>query len=101
MESPAQTIPYTLDANGIQLADRPLRIDFGRTDHSTMTAMTKLTGQPAQRQVGCTNGLRALTWRDGTVLVFDTTEFVGWVSAANGSDPRRTAGLSCPSPQTL
>ncbi|MEM6594601.1 MAG: hypothetical protein AAF672_07395, partial [Pseudomonadota bacterium] len=36
-------IPFALDAGGIQLLDRAQRVDFGRTDHSALSAMEKLT----------------------------------------------------------
>ena len=82
-------IPYTLDASGVQLSDRAQRIDFGRTDHSTVPAMTKLVGQPPTAKRNCAGGKLQVEWPDGTALIFAAGEFRGW-AASTGS-----AGLSC------
>jgi len=82
-------IPYTLDAGGVQLSDRVLRIDFGRTDHSTVPAMTKLVGQPPAATRDCAGGGQRVEWPDGTALFFAAGEFRGWATRAGG------AGLSC------
>lgn len=83
------SIPYTLDAGGVQLSDRPQRIDFGRTDHSTIPAMTKLVGRGPTATGDCAGGGQKVDWPDGTTLVFAAGEFRGWTSAAG------SAGLSC------
>jgi len=85
----ADPIPYTLDAGGVQLSDRVLRIDFGRTDHSTVPAMTKLVGQPPAATRDCAGGGQRVEWPDGTALIFAAGEFRGWATPAGG------AGLSC------
>ncbi|RLJ41280.1 hypothetical protein BCF46_3072 [Litoreibacter meonggei] len=82
-------IPYTLDANGVQLSDRAQRIDFGRTDHSTVPAMTKLVGRGPTATRDCAGGRQQVEWPDGTTLVFAAGEFRGWTNAAG------SAGLSC------
>ena len=82
-------IPYTLDANGVQLSDRAQRIDFGRTDHSTIPAMTKLVGRSPTTTRNCARGGQQVDWPDGTTLVFAAGEFRGWTNVAG------SAGLSC------
>ncbi|MEP3347135.1 MAG: hypothetical protein ABJN34_06330 [Litoreibacter sp.] len=82
-------IPFTLDAAGVQLSDRTQRIDFGRTDHSTIPAMSKLVGAKPAASQDCANGGQQVEWPDGTVLVFANGEFRGWVSATS------RAGVSC------
>ncbi|SHF35130.1 hypothetical protein SAMN05444273_105230 [Litoreibacter ascidiaceicola] len=82
-------IPYTLDANGVQLSDRAQRIDFGRTDHSTIPAMTKLVGRGPTATRDCAGSGQQVEWPDGTALVFAAGEFRGWTNAA------ASAGLSC------
>ncbi|WP_090211919.1 hypothetical protein [Litoreibacter janthinus] len=82
-------IPYSLDAGGVQLSDRPQRIDFGRTDHSTIPAMTKLVGRAPTATQNCTSGGQRVEWPDGTRLFFAAGEFRGWAT------PTAAAGLSC------
>jgi hypothetical protein len=85
----ADPIPYTLDASGVQLSDRAQRIDFGRTDHSTVPAMTKVVGQMPTTTRNCAGGGQRVEWPDGTALIFTAGEFRGWTNAAG------SAGLSC------
>ncbi|MEP5757960.1 MAG: hypothetical protein ABJ327_01370 [Litoreibacter sp.] len=84
----ASPLPHRLDANGVQLLDRPLRIDFGRTDHSTISAMTKVlaVGPNGTRDCG---GLQEVYWPDGTVLAFEAGNFRGWQKDGAG------AGQNC------
>ena len=82
-------IPYTLDSNGVQLVNRAQRIDFGRTDHSTIPAMTKLVGQPPAAPRDCAQGRQAVDWPDGTTLVFAAGALRGWANAQG------QAGVSC------
>ncbi|WP_298259052.1 hypothetical protein [uncultured Litoreibacter sp.] len=76
-------IPYRLDESGIQLTDRVQRIDFGRTDHSTLPAMTKLVGAPPFASQDCAGGGQRVDWPDGTSLVFKGGTFRGWINAAS------------------
>lgn len=78
-----------LDAGGVQLLDRAQRIDFGRTDHSTLGAMTKLAGRPPETTGLCPNGARFAQWRDGTALIFQGGDFRGWKTEET------SAGLAC------
>jgi hypothetical protein len=90
----ATPIPYALDAGGVQLADRPLRIDFGRTDHSTIPAMTKLVGQAETDRGICPDGRPFVVWPDGVALYFEAGAFVGWsLRRADGQVER--AGRTC------
>lgn len=86
---PPPSIPYALDAGGVQLLDRDQRIDFGRTDHSTESAMAKLVGSGPTESGSCAGGARYLTWKDGTTLIFTRGDFRGWQKG----DTR--AGLGC------
>lgn len=86
-----EPIPYQLDRGGVQLVGRDLRIDFGRTDHSTIPAMTKLVGRPPISTRLCADGGEVVTWPDGTGLVFADGAFRGWVSATQSEG----AGLIC------
>lgn len=87
-------IPYTLDAGGIQLTKQMLRVDFGRTAHSTDRAMTKLTGQPAIRRETCPNGRPKVTYADGTTLYFAENAFKGWSKPRPNRLPQQ-AGNTC------
>lgn len=94
VETPAPRsapIAFALDQGGVQVLGKPLRIDFGRTDHSTIPAMTKLVGQPPATTRNCTSGGALVIWPDGTGFVMAQGEFRGWVSAASGTG----AGLTC------
>jgi len=84
-------IPYRLDSKGIQLIDRPQRVDFGRTDHSTIGAMTKLVGRGPVEQGFC-GEVQRVRWPDGTTLYFQRGDFRGW--SLDGETPRRT-GVTC------
>lgn len=87
---PARTQPiaYVLDAGGIQVTGQPGRVDFGRTDHSAISAMTRLVGQGASTQGVC-GALSYATWADETVLYFTEGALRGW------SSPTGRAGLTC------
>lgn len=84
-----EPIPYALDAGGVQLLDRPQRIDFGRTDHSAIKAMTKLVGVEPINQQACIDGQK-ITWADGTALIFVRGDFRGWQSPEGSS-----GGIAC------
>ncbi|WP_299193919.1 hypothetical protein [uncultured Litoreibacter sp.] len=87
-------IPYTLDSRGIQLVASPLRIDFGRTDHSTVAAMDKLVGQGPVSRAVCPDGSPFVVWADGTRLNFRGGAFRGWSkTAADGIV--QAAGQTC------
>lgn len=87
----SEPIPFQLDAKGVQLLDRSQRIDFGRTDHSTIPAMTKLIGKQPKGVFECTDGGQIVIWPDGTSLIMKRGAFRGWVSTtlSNG------AGATC------
>jgi len=87
---PAKTEPiaFVLDAGGIQVTGQPGRIDFGRTDHSAIPAMTRLVGTGPVSQDIC-GVLSAVTWPDQTTLYFTAGDFRGWTS------PTGSAGLTC------
>ncbi|MEM9433273.1 MAG: hypothetical protein AAGA12_05075 [Pseudomonadota bacterium] len=87
-ETATKRIPFSLDEGGIQLSDRPLRIDFGRTDHSAISAMGKLMSQPGKIGPGC-NGFNERFWPDGTRLFFDDANFIGWERLG------QSAGIVC------
>jgi hypothetical protein len=88
----SEPIPYLPDAEGLQLTDRPLRIDFGRTQSSTLPAMTKLVGQEPRASGACADpGVSFADWPDGTRLVFARSRFLGW--ERDGA----SAGLRCTS----
>lgn len=89
-----QPIPYMLDANGVQLVGRQHRIDFGRTDHSTERAMTKLVGQAAVSRGICVDGNPYVSWADGTRLYFRAGAFRGWSKIAPDGSVQ-TAGVTC------
>ena len=95
--APVEPIPFQLDASGVQLLGSQQRIDFGRTDHSAIPAMTKLVGQAPAQQVRCREGGEIVVWPDGTGLIMKRGAFRGWVSAARGTG----AGATCdPARQT-
>lgn len=75
----ATPIPYTLDTQGVQLSDRAQRIDFGRTEHSAISAMTKLVGSGPTAERLCGQA-REVRWADGTALVFVGGDLRGWVT---------------------
>ncbi len=96
VDTPAKTdpIPFQLDARGVQLVDRAGRIDFGRTDHSTERAMTKLVGQGVSSRAICDDGSPFVTWPDGSTLYFRNGAFRGWsATAADGT--LRQGGRTC------
>ena len=87
-------IPYVLDARGIDVIGAPGRIDFGRTDHSTIPAMNKLVGRSAVEQRMCSSGVQRVTWPDGVSLHFAGGNFVGWSRGETGGTIQQ-AGLTC------
>ena len=87
----AQPIPFAFDQKGVQVLDRSQRIDFGRTDHSAIPAMTKLVGQAPVRQVACAGGGEIVVWPNGDALIMKRGAFRGWVSAKLGTG----AGATC------
>lgn len=87
-------IAYSLDTGGIALVGRSQRVDFGRTDHSTERAMTKLVGQgPVSREI-CADGRPKLVWADGTILFFERGAFRGW-SKRGADGALQSAGRTC------
>lgn len=97
-ETPAVSdpIPYALDQQGISVVGASGRIDFGRTDHSTIPAMTKLVGRRSVDQVLCATGIERMTWPDGVTLYFAGGNFVGW-SREETSGTIQQAGRTCTS----
>ncbi len=86
--APSEPIAFALDEGGIQVTGQPGRVDFGRTDHSAIFAMSRLVGAgPLSREV-C-GGVSYATWPDQTVLYFSAGDFRGW------SSPTGSAGLTC------
>lgn len=86
-----QPLAHQLDTRGVQLLDRPQRIDFGRTDHSTEQAMAKILARDPVQRGACAGGAQFVAWEDGTVLVFRGGDFRGWARGAAQS------GLTCAS----
>lgn len=84
----SEPIAFLLDARGIQVTGQPGRVDFGRTDHSAISAMSKLVGAGAVSQGSC-GVVSYATWPDQTVLYFQAGDFRGW------SSPTGSAGLTC------
>lgn len=87
-------IPFTLDPRGIQLLDRAQRVDFGRTDHSSVVAMNKLTASAPEREGGCAEGGRYAAYPGGIVLHFAAGDFLGW-SRQESSGTIQQAGRVC------
>ncbi|MCY4333526.1 MAG: hypothetical protein OXC60_02500 [Litoreibacter sp.] len=87
-------IPFALDASGIQLLDRPQRVDFGRTDHSALSATEKLTGGSVRRQGVCANGGSYALFEGGVALHFVDGNFVGWARGETNG-PIQQAGRAC------
>ena len=83
-------IPFAFDDRGVQLLDRPQRIDFGRAEEGAVTAMTKLVGSPPSDRgtcAGSTDRSYAL-WADGERdigLVFSDGAFVDHRTLARGA----------------
>ena len=98
-EAPRQAPPalqargLTPDANGLQPAGTPLRIDFGRAQEGVVAAVSRLLGaEPARatRTPGCTAADAEIAWPSGLVLAFRAGTFVGWRDGAGAS-----AGATC------
>ncbi len=85
----ADPMPFALDAGGVRLLESPLRIDFGRTDHSTKSAMTKLQGTGPNGRRFC-GTVTSDVWPDGTELFYDLGAFRGWRKGD------AEAGKTCP-----
>lgn len=83
-------IPFVMDIGGVQLSGSALRIDFGRTDHSAVPAMTKLVGSDPVSRHGCPGGATRVVWPDGNQMIFQGGDFVGWIDADG-----RSAGAAC------
>lgn len=73
-------IAYVPDPNGIQLLDSPLRIDFGRTETSTITAMKKLEGVAPSLIGNCGGEVTFSAWSRGLILYFEDGDFVRWAT---------------------
>lgn len=84
----SEPIAFVLDARGIQVTGQPGRVDFGRTDHSAISAMSKLVGAGVASQGSC-GTVSYAAWPDQTVLYFQAGDFRGW------SSPTGSAGLTC------
>ncbi len=82
-------VPFALDGGGVQLLESPLRIDFGRTDQSAKSAMTKLIGTEPNGRRFC-GTVTSDVWPDGTELFYDAGAFRGWRKGD------AEAGLTCP-----
>lgn len=88
VESPKPLpIGYQLDTGGIDVSARGQRVDFGRTDHSAISAMTKLVGSAPDATGGCA----AVSWAqwDRVTLYFNAGDFRGWRT------DDRSAGVIC------
>ena len=83
-----QPIAFVMDRGGIQVTDQPGRIDFGRTDHSAISAMTRLVGRGPVSQGAC-GAVTTVTWPNENTLYFSAGDFRGW------SSPAGSAGLTC------
>jgi hypothetical protein len=86
------------DAEGLQPAATPLRIDFGRAEAGTVAAVTKLLGAGPVETVAledCGAGpVTAVRWENGLTLNFKRGTFLGWVSQeARGAAVTTPAGL--------
>ncbi len=87
----SQPIAHQLDPRGVQLLDRPQRIDFGRTDHSAERAMTKILASDPVQRGACGGGAQFVAWGDGTVFVFQRGDFRGWARGEAVAGQRCTA----------
>ena len=83
-------LEYQLDEGGVAIPSVEQRIDFGRTDHSTILAMTKLVGTSPTDQ-GICGEVQWVAWKDGAKLFFTGGDFRGWQMA------QRAAGRTCAS----
>ena len=81
-------IAYQLDGGGVQLSGAAMRIDFGRTDHSAIPAMSKLVGSAPISQQACGDVLE-VSWAGDVRLYFVGGDFRGW------SNTERSAGATC------
>ncbi|WP_425053015.1 hypothetical protein [Psychromarinibacter sp. S121] len=81
------------DANGLAIADNPLRIDFGRAQEGVLTAVTRVLGAPPANSVTnseCGAGPLQIVQYAEITLLFQNGNFVGWttddprISLANG-----------------
>lgn len=77
MSDRSEPIPYRLDTGGVQLVGSELRIDFGRTDHSTVPAMSKLIGTGPVEEISC-GSVTGVVWPDDVTLFFAGGDFRGW-----------------------
>jgi hypothetical protein len=82
-----------LDAGGIDIPSLGKRIDFGRTQNSTVSAMKKL-GNPSSEIWECSGNVVAASFWDATVLVFKQNQFKEW-SFRGWEKDGRTQGLVC------
>lgn len=84
-----------LDGAGIQPAGSPLRVDFGRAEAGTVSAVTKLLGAPPAEvlaDAACAGGpMTAVRWSNGLSLSFRRGTFVGWHAAEGRGRPAGTA----------
>lgn len=89
--APERSAPpaFAPDAEGIAIVGSPLRIDFGRTEESTISAVTRLEGTGPREVVDC-GGVRAARWPSGLGLHFRDGAFLGW-ARPDGSG----AGIPC------
>ena len=100
--APIATAPVGLatDAEGLIALQNGLRVDFGRTQSSTIASATKLMGAAPDQVVTnseCGAGpLDIATWNNRLTLLFQGGNFRGWVAnsrkiaAANGLHPGMT-----------
>ena len=94
--APDSSPGLTLDAEGIQPAGTPLRVDFGRAQDGTIAAVSRLMGRPPAQVVAnpeCGAGpVTAAVWPGALTLNFQDGTFLGWVS--EGAGPAATTGIA-------
>ncbi|KMW60620.1 hypothetical protein AIOL_000784 [Candidatus Rhodobacter oscarellae] len=74
---------FQATATGLLLPKSGLRVDFGRTQESTVLAVTKLLSGPPSRQfqnLECGAGpVQFAEWPGGLTLLFQNGDFEGWL----------------------
>jgi hypothetical protein len=85
---------YQLDGGGIEVAYGK-RIDFGRTQNSTIMAMNKIIGISEGELFEC-DDLVVATFPGGVGLIFEQNNFGEW-SFRGWQTEDRSAGLICSS----
>lgn len=98
-EPPLQQMGLRADSQGLQPIGIPLRIDFSRTEESTIASVSKLLGQPPktrQLREECGAGpVTEVSWSNGLTLNFQNGDFLGWVTRkARGTPVATTSGIA-------